>query len=93
MFVGACIRVGRCMRCVRVRVYVCMCVCVGELTVRARVSVPVGILQGVRVLSDFGLAGQAAPAAPYDEAAALLLTDLKTTLTLQSGTRGSPPPS
>jgi len=44
---------------VRVRVvYVYMCVCVGGLAVRARASVPVGILQGVRVLSDFGLAGQ-----------------------------------
>lgn len=36
----------------------CMCVCVSGLAVRARASVPVGILQGVRVLSDFGLAGQ-----------------------------------
>lgn len=43
-----------------------------------------------RVLSDSGLAGQ--PAAPYDEAAALLLTDLKTTLTLQSGTPPPPKP-
>lgn len=36
----------------------CMCVGVSGLAVRARASIPVGILQGVRVLSDFGLAGQ-----------------------------------